>query len=788
MGKNSCKASPEGIKLAKNALDGIFNGNQTALREDLNDTTKELADDLNDEALKEKVKKEGFCISRSTLSKFFNGGDVNRFNFQVICSRLHLDWRKIKDSSPQEEQKNNSPEIDTLVQDIRQKVQADIKESCGTMKVLDMNQPIDLGSIYTQVNILKKTTQSKRIDINKLEEGFDLENFDRLGWSKSKNKRVEGFQAVLDYNKLMVLGKPGAGKTTFLKYLAIQCNNGHFLKDCVPVFIPLKEFAETELDNQTQPGLLDYISQRLGECEVIENQSKTEQLLKAGRVFVLLDGLDEVREQHRDRIIKEIRDFSQKFSLSRFVITCRIAANEYTFTDFVDVEVADFALEQIKKFAKCWFKIKKLDDYTKDFIQQLEDNPQIKELATNPLLLTLLCLEFEDSRSFPANRAQLYKRATETLLRRWDDKRGIDRGEEVYKQLSVKRKEDLLSQIAYSTFSENHYFFKRGIVENHIADYISNLPNAPTEQLDIDSEAVLKSIEAQHGLLVEFATDIYSFSHSTFQEYFTAQHIVNKKKLPELVEHITEKRWREVFLLTAGLPLSNADDLLKLMKQQVDRLLAEDEKMQNFLTWANRKANSVETSDKPATVGNFFMLFGLDLSLDLDLSFYPDFYLSQNLSHNLNGDLNQDFNLDFSRYITEDLSRDDIRDLIQQLRQFSNEYLKLDIPLELKEIVQNLTTQLPHPGSELEIVEQWFIESTEFFESLSNQFRNFMIKNSDISHDWGFTKEEKERFLQYVDANNILLECMNNKNNYITRAVREEIESSLYLPVEQAED
>ena len=57
----------------------------------------------------------------------------------------------------------------------------------------------------------------------------------------------------------------------------------------------------------------------------------------------------------------------------------------------------------------------------------------------------------------------------------------------------------------------------------------------------------MKSIEAQHGLLVERAKGIYSFSHLTFQEYFTAQKIVNDQRLPDLVEHITEKRWREVF-------------------------------------------------------------------------------------------------------------------------------------------------------------------------------------------------------------------------------------------------
>ena len=43
----------------------------------------------------------------------------------------------------------------------------------------------------------------------------------------------------------------------------------------------------------------------------------------------------------------------------------------------------------------------------------------------------------------------------------------------------------------------------------------------------MDSEVVLKALEAQHGLLVERARGIYSFSHLTFQEYFTAREVVN---------------------------------------------------------------------------------------------------------------------------------------------------------------------------------------------------------------------------------------------------------------------
>lgn len=72
--------------------------------------------------------------------------------------------------------------------------------------------------------------------------------------------------------------------------------------------------------------------------------------------------------------------------------------------------------------------------------------------------------------------------------------------------------------------------------------------------MELDTGAVLRSIEAQHGLLVERARGIYSFSHLTFQEYFTAKHFVDSsgsQALENLANHITESRWREVFLLTA---------------------------------------------------------------------------------------------------------------------------------------------------------------------------------------------------------------------------------------------
>ncbi|MGV0105981.1 hypothetical protein NSTCB13_04763 [Nostoc sp. DSM 114160] len=153
----------------------------------------------------------------------------------------------------------------------------------------------------------------------------------------------------------------------------------------------------------------------------------------------------------------------------------------------------------------------------------------------------------------------------------------------VYKNLSLRRKEDLLSQIGLTTFEQKDYFFKQKTTEVYIADFIRNLRDTDTdpEVLKLDSEAILKSIEAQHGLLVERAKGIYSFSHLTFHEYFAAREIVANSAYETLVEHLTEKRWREVFLLTTGM-MRNADDLMQLIKSEIDGLIRMDEQLQHL--------------------------------------------------------------------------------------------------------------------------------------------------------------------------------------------------------------
>jgi predicted NACHT family NTPase len=725
--------------------------------------------------------------NRGAVINFFARRTVATEFFQEICTELGLEWGEIAELDGDIQPLIQDVDLDALVREVRDKVSASIQKRCGTMRVLDMEQPITIDSIYTSVNILEKISRNQRRSIEELLDGREIENFDRFILGAVQQERIPALEAVERHDKLLILGKPGAGKTTFLKWLALQCNGGKFNQNRVPLFVTLKEFAETE----GQPDLLGFIAKQLTECGIESGLVVGEKILQAGRSIVLLDGLDEVKAQDHDRVLTTIRQTAEKFDASQFVITCRIAAKEYIFEQFTEVEVADFDDEQIADFAHKWFQAK---DPVKaeEFPKELKAYPGLKELATNPLLLTLLCLVFEEGGRFPANRAELYKEGLDVLLKKWDAKRNIRR-EEVYKQLSLQRKEDLLSQVAYNAFERSDYFFKQGFVEEQIRDYIQNLPNASNdpETLQLDSEAVLNSITAQHGLLVERARGIYSFSHLTFQEYFTARWFKEKADgdFGALICHVTDKQWREVFLLTVGM-LKSADQLLQGMKREIDGLLAQDEKLQEFLCWVEKKSCSVEAPYKPAAIRAYYLDLDLvrarALALDRALVRALDLHLVRDLVHALDLDRARARALDLDRALARALDLDLdldlflVRDLDRALDLDRARALARKIEsTDLQESLQQLKDRLPDFSENHNNFGHWWKANGRDW---TEELRAITIEHRNIGHDWQFSEEQKKLLQQYYDANKLLVDCLNS-DCYVSREVRAEIEASLLLPI-----
>jgi predicted NACHT family NTPase len=709
-------------------------------------------------------------------------------------------FHKLRDFLLKECQKSNSSlvsevskdDINALVQEVRKKIKSSIHELCGTMRVLDMTQPIGLNDIYTSVNILEKITGQQRLGINELLQECTNEDFDRFTLARITAKRVPGLEAVEKYPKLMILGKPGAGKTTFLKYLAIQCIGGEFQAERVPIFVNLKNFAEAV----NKPRLLEYITE-----DAVNPISSIKDVIKHGEALVLLDGLDEVREEDSDRILNEIREFSDRFPNNQFVMTCRIAAREYTFEKFTEVEVADFDDDQIFNFANNWFKGKAIKPEI--FINLLEENNRIKQLAASPLLLTLLCLAFEESGNFPANRSELYKEGLDALLKKWDAKRGIQR-DQVYKKLSVQRKEDLLSKIALITFERGDYFFKQKAAEQYIIDYIRNLPTANTdeEELQLDSEEVLHSIEYHHGLVVARAKGIYSFSHLTFHEYFTAREFVvvrqsSEEALQNLVNHITEKRWREVFLLAVGMSPS-ADKLLLLIKEKIDLILAGEQSLQQFLTWVTEKSCSIQVSCKPAAVRAFY--FNIDLQIDPDrplgcaidqpgtcilacASLLSRAHNKPNLTTDTITiaqdivDLNSKYYCDFKSAFAIALARDNA--IVHILRDPNTDSQKRHELQQIKEDLLQIPLLYNNEDESRNWLKDWIGNKRQTrLDSITSQ----LVLKHKFGNHWQFTDEQNKLLKQYYNANLLLVECLNS-DCYVSRKVRQCIEDTLLLPI-----
>lgn len=753
--------------------------------------------------------------TRQSVWKFFKGQPIERHIFIDVCLCLDLDWQEIADlnldSAPPAQKiapivQNITvvSDVDALVEQVRSLLDSPILAQCGTLRLLDIAQPLPLDDIYVNVNILEQLSCQQWLEVSDLQSAT-ASPFDRLGLTQSSQKRVLALDAssladaqkvIATYPKLMVMGKPGAGKTTFLQKVALQCIRGELPLARIPIFIQLRNLAEETIGNRITIGddfnLLDYINQKLGDFGISVQHVET--LLKHGKLLILLDGLDEVRADYIDTLLKQITKFSEIYYQNSFIITCRFAAQPYRFPGFTYVELADFDQTQIEAFAKKWFMTAMSKPNEEDglnlatqFIDKLKlpENQPIRELARTPILLNLTVSVFQAKADFPKKRSKLYEAGLDILLVRWDEARGIQR-DEIYRKLSLPHKIKLLSHIAATTFEEENYFFEQTEIEQHIADYLTTLPGANTdpETLRLNSEAVLKAIEAQHGLLVERALGVYSFSHLTFQEYLTARNIVASpdtatlmEALQRLINHIQEPHWREVFLLTAGL-LRNAEPLLKLMKQQIDSLVAGDCHLQEFLTGINKKCYLLQTLYKPAAVRAFYFTLFLDRDLGLAVA------LDQNLARDLTPELALDLELARAFSLVQNLTHNpDIQQILalsfalnlEKLLERESELGGKQKQALLSQSFQQLKEQLPDLGKGRDYSLQWWKNDGQVW---AEQFHTMLVKYRQIGQGLPLTALELEGLKQYYQANQLLVDCLNSDCRY-SSAMRIDIETTL---------
>ncbi|MFC3493536.1 NACHT domain-containing protein [Glycomyces rhizosphaerae] len=384
---------------------------------------------------------------------------------------------------------------------------------------------------------------------------------------------------------LVVVGPPGAGKTTILRHTALQlCQSRNAIRRRLPVLIYLRDHVETILDD---PAAVT-VASLLEETPALRHRSIAEdvrQRLETGRALVMLDGLDETAGvEARQEVARWIKAQTECYPKCRFVVTSRGPGLDNTvLADSDTVRVKHFEWPQIQQFVRQWCYVVRCQETERTgrtvrlqsdkdagrLLKHMGDSRQLRALVSNPLLLTMTCNVDRYRGQLPGSRAELYREMCEMLLHRRRSQSGVPSS---FDPLPAALKAAPLRELALRMMRSRT---RRVAARDAEAIFTERLRASPRP---VEAEEYLRGA-VESGILVADGHDAYSFAHVTIQEYLAAAALREKGDDAFLAKRIDQVWWREAILLWAAEGPADAVVRACLGAGDVDSLLLAEECM-----------------------------------------------------------------------------------------------------------------------------------------------------------------------------------------------------------------
>ena len=372
---------------------------------------------------------------------------------------------------------------------------------------------------------------------------------------------------------VLILGDPGAGKTTAVRQLCWSVLNDPnpatrfgLSPGVVPVLVKLRDLAPDKTGD-----LWSFIHASVHSENVDKGLANPgPDLKKRTGVLWIFDGLDEVvNETARERVAGWIADLLRDRPDDHALVTCRFSGYKGPIDlgpRFCTFHVQPLDDTQVRIFVECWHKAvmqrlhgkgTKADEVAQESVtalmgllgQQEYRIGRLRELPTNPLLLTILCFVHDGERNLPGRRADLYARCVRVLVEDW---RKEMREKQGVAPRDPQSAEDVLGAVAWWLHSE----------DERTSDTVPALGNVAEPMLESlsssaglgrDGAKFITDMRDQSGIVVMHGPGRCGFLHLTFQEYLAAAHATREGLAESLAKELGRPWWREMILLALAL-------------------------------------------------------------------------------------------------------------------------------------------------------------------------------------------------------------------------------------------
>ncbi|MCG8915284.1 NACHT domain-containing protein [Actinokineospora sp. PR83] len=456
-------------------------------------------------------------------------------------------------------------EIYAFAENLRRQVRA---QDTLRLPHLGVTQPVAYDQLFV----------SPKIDFHAHPEELDIES------------------VILPGCRSVILGNPGAGKSTFAAKLAfdIASDNVRGSEGRTPFLLEVRDLtSELSSDRKT---LVHYVEQACRDPYNLQPPANAvEYLLRNGRAVLILDGIDELTDTAlRKRFVRLVENFSRLFPSVPIVVTARIVGYDEAPLDsgvFAVGTVLDWDTARVEEYIDKWFA---LDSGAKAIEQARlaaalkKESIMVFELRRNPLMLALICTMYSADRFIPENLAQVYERCASMLFDKWDNIRGIP--------MPMQFRGHVRSAIQYLAWfmvesNKNEQTLSRQRVVHILATQLI-AKNFEKDEAFFTAEGFVAFCTGRIWILTDVGASsfepLYGFTHRTFMEYFAAEHLTRTH--PDAAQ-LWEALRRKV--LTGGW-----DVIAQVALQQLDR--NQDAGVDNFL-----RALAASAREDPSNFWNY---------------------------------------------------------------------------------------------------------------------------------------------------------------------------------------